>query len=63
MNERRKKHLYHIVNPSVRPFICSLSLFFIPNGLIFYFFKCTPLYFSLDLFFIGVLLLILTIKD
>jgi hypothetical protein len=59
---RRRKHLYHLVNRSSRAFIISICAFFIMSGFVFCFMDLEPLFFKGDLSLIGFLILLKNVK-
>lgn len=58
----RRKHLYHIVNPSSRAFFISIGAFFFMSGFGFYLMNKEPVFFKGDLCIIAIIFLALNIK-
>jgi len=61
MNKRRK-HLYHLVNRSSRPFIISIAAFFMMSGLVFCFVNLNPLWFKGDILVLSLLIILRNVK-
>jgi len=58
--QKGRKHLFHIVNPSARPLLIGVGAFFFTSGLVFYMNNVAHIFFSGDVFFIGLVILLNT---
>jgi hypothetical protein len=58
--QQGRRHLFHMVNPSARPILIGIGAFFLTTGLIFYINNVAYIFFSGEVFFIGLVLLLNT---
>jgi cytochrome c oxidase subunit 3 len=55
--QKGRRHLFHMVNPSARPFLIGVGAFFFTAGLVFYMNNVPHIFFSSEVFFIGLTIL------